>query len=82
MPLWRPYLTMLDSHSPTSPTPAPRAMPADHRRALTRTLVPESTPWTHLDVYAWNDSDKPGRPRGGEAQGLRAHFEFLRRRYS
>jgi len=26
-------------------------------------------------------ADPPGKPRGGEAQGLRAYFEFLRRRY-
>ena len=45
-------------------------------------FVPESIAWTHLDVYSWNDADKPGRPRGGEAQGLRAHFEFLRQRYA
>ena len=83
MPLWRPYLTMLDSHL----ADLANSGPSRHAGAITAALylerfVPESTPWTHLDVYAWNDSDKPGRPRGGEAQGLRAHFEFLRRRYS
>ena len=35
----------------------------------------------HLDVYSWNDGDRPGRPRGGEAQGLRAFFAFLQERY-
>jgi len=37
--------------------------------------------WSHVDVYSWNDADRPGRPKGGEAQGLRAYFDFLRRRY-
>jgi leucyl aminopeptidase len=33
-------------------------------------------------VYSWNDGEKPGRPRGGEAQGLRAYLEFLKQRYA
>jgi leucyl aminopeptidase len=35
-------------------------------------FVPEGIPWAHFDVYAWNDASRPGRPLGGEAQGLRA----------
>lgn len=35
-------------------------------------FVPAGIRWAHLDVYAWNDSSRPGRPEGGEAQGLRA----------
>ncbi len=37
--------------------------------------------WMHLDIYAWNLSDRPGRPAGGEAQGLRAIFDWLQREY-
>jgi len=83
LPLWRPYLAMLDSHV----ADLANAGPSRHAGAITAALylerfVPEAQPWAHLDVYSWNDSDKPGRPRGGEAQGLRAYFEFLRRRYA
>jgi leucyl aminopeptidase len=28
-------------------------------------------------VYAWNDVSRPGRPVGGEAQGLRAVLAAL-----
>jgi leucyl aminopeptidase len=35
-------------------------------------FVTQETAWAHIDVYAWNDSGRPGRPEGGEAQGLRA----------
>lgn len=35
-------------------------------------FAPAGVPWAHLDVYCWNDSARPGRPEGGEAQGLRA----------
>jgi leucyl aminopeptidase len=44
-------------------------------------FVPEGQRWSHVDVYAWNDADRPGRPRGGDAQSLRAFHAFLRRRY-
>lgn len=37
-----------------------------------RRFVPEGMPWGHLDLYAWNDATRPGRPEGGEATGLRA----------
>jgi leucyl aminopeptidase len=35
-------------------------------------FVPKATKWAHLDLYAWNDSPRPGRPEGGETQGMRA----------
>ena len=43
-----------------------------------RRFVPEGQAWAHLDVYAWNDSTRPGRPEGGEAQAARAIFTMLR----
>jgi leucyl aminopeptidase len=35
-------------------------------------FVPRKIRWAHLDVYAWNDTSRPGRPEGGEAQAIRA----------
>ena len=43
-------------------------------------FVAEGQPWGHVDVYAWNDSDRPGKPAGGEAQGLRAAYALLKSR--
>ncbi len=82
LPLWRPYRRMLDSYL----ADFANSGPSRHAGAITAALylerfVPEATPWLHVDVYAWNDADRPGRPRGGEAQGLRAFFSFLRERY-
>jgi leucyl aminopeptidase len=37
-----------------------------------RRFVPEGIPWAHVDLYAWNDFGRPGRPEGGEAQAMRA----------
>ena len=28
-------------------------------------------------IWTWNDASRPGRPAGGEAQGLRAVLEAL-----
>jgi len=44
-----------------------------------RRFLPEGQPWAHLDVYAWNDAARPGRPEGGEAQSARAIFKMLQK---
>ncbi len=46
-----------------------------------RRFVSESTPWLHVDLYAWNSKDRPGRSVGAEAQGLRAAYRYLVKRY-
>jgi leucyl aminopeptidase len=48
---------------------------------LRRFVVP-GIPWIHLDVYAWNDAPRPGRPEGGEAQALRALFGAIGARFA
>lgn len=35
-------------------------------------FIPASISWSHIDTYAWNDTTRPGKPEGGEAQPLRA----------
>ncbi|HYF08692.1 MAG TPA: leucyl aminopeptidase family protein [Acetobacteraceae bacterium] len=44
-----------------------------------RRFVPAGTPWAHFDLYAWNDSSRPGRPEGGEATALRALHRFAKK---
>lgn len=46
-----------------------------------RRFVPAGIPWAHLDTFAWRPTAKPGRPKGGEAYGLRASYELLKQRY-
>ncbi|HSG33034.1 MAG TPA: leucyl aminopeptidase family protein, partial [Sphingomonadaceae bacterium] len=38
--------------------------------------------WVHFDTYAWRPASKPGRPKGGDALGLRATWAMLQNRYS
>lgn len=44
-------------------------------------FVPEGTDWAHFDTFAWRPNAKPGRPKGGEALGLRAAWGLLKARY-
>jgi leucyl aminopeptidase len=44
-------------------------------------FVAAGTPWAHFDTFAWRPGAKPGRPKGGDALGLRAAFEVLKSRY-
>lgn len=44
-------------------------------------FVAEPEKWVHFDVYAWNMSDQPGRPKGGEAMGLRTVYAYLKGRF-
>lgn len=43
-------------------------------------FVTESPAWLHLDLYAWNAKDRPGRPVGAEAQCIRALYRMIRAR--
>ena len=44
-------------------------------------FVPAGIPWLHIDLYAWNDGARPGRPAGGEAQTIRTLLATLQQRY-
>ena len=82
MPLWQPYHSYLKSSIADFANAGASRMAGSITAALyLERFVPEGTAWTHLDVYAWNDADRPGRPHGGEAQGLRASWELLKARY-
>jgi leucyl aminopeptidase len=82
LPLWRPYLRYLTSTVADLANAGSRMAGAVTAALYLERFVPAGTPWAHLDVYAWNDSDRPGRPAGGEAMALRAAFEMLRHRYA
>lgn len=83
MPLWRPYLSYLKSGIADLANAGGSRMAGCVTAALyLERFVPEAQDWTHVDVYSWNDADRPGRPAGGEAQGLRAAWGFLKRRFA
>ena len=81
MPLWRPYLRYLNSTIADLANAGSRMAGAVTAALYLERFVPAQQKWAHLDVYAWNDNDRPGRPAGGEALALRAAFEMLKTRY-
>jgi leucyl aminopeptidase len=44
-------------------------------------FVGEGIDWAHFDTFAWRPNAKPGRPKGGDALGLRAAWHMLRERF-
>ena len=82
MPLWDGYDEMLKSDLADLSNAADSPMAGSVTAALfLRRFVPEGTPWAHFDTFAWRPSAKPGRPKGGDALGLRAAFAMLEQRY-
>ena len=82
LPLHTPYRELIESkiadivNSATSPFGG-----AISAALFLKEFVPDSVPWVHFDLMAWNVRSRPGRPEGGEAMGLRALYEFLKTRY-
>lgn len=46
-----------------------------------RRFVSNARTWLHIDLYAWNGKERPGRPVGAEPQTVRALYAFLKQRY-
>ena len=42
-----------------------------------RRFASEAPRYTHFDIYGWQPSAEPSRPKGGVGQGTRALFEAL-----
>ncbi|HET7730815.1 MAG TPA: leucyl aminopeptidase family protein, partial [Usitatibacter sp.] len=78
LPLWRNYRRLFDSEV----ADFNNSGRGGYAGAIVGALfldyfVPEEIAWAHFDVFSWNDVSRPGRPAGGEAQGLRAVLEAL-----
>ena len=82
MPLWDPYDEMLKSELADIANASGSPMAGSITAAMfLKRFVPDAIPWAHFDTYAWRDSAKPGRPKGGDALGLRAVFAHLQTRF-
>ncbi|SFR79217.1 leucyl aminopeptidase family protein [Sphingomonas jatrophae] len=82
LPLWSGYRDMLKSGI----ADLNNAGEGGQAGAVTAALflerfVESGVPWAHLDTFAWRPAAKPGRPKGGEALGLRAAWSLLESRF-
>lgn len=86
-PLWRlplhaPYRRYLKSQVAEINNAGQKSFAGSITAALfLQEFVVETRAWAHLDIFAWNDEPRPGRPRGGEATALRPLLELIERRF-
>jgi leucyl aminopeptidase len=82
MPLWRPYDALLESKVADVNNVSSGNFGGSITAALfLRRFVAAAKAWLHCDIYAWNQSSKPGRPEGAECQAARALYALLVSRY-
>ncbi len=82
MPLWAPYDEELGSKVADLNNVSASAFAGAIFGALfLKRFVTASPRWLHIDLYAWNARERPGRGVGAEPQGVRALYRYLMERY-
>ena len=82
MPLHAPYAEWLKSDiADTNNTHSNGQAGASVAASFLDKFVDDGIDWAHFDTFAWRPAAKPGRPKGGEALGLRAAWTMLQDRY-
>ena len=82
MPLWSGYDDELSSRVADLNNVSQGAFAGAIIAALfLKRFVTATSEWLHVDLYAWNPKDRPGRPLGAEAQGLRALYALIRKKF-
>jgi leucyl aminopeptidase len=78
LPLWDGYDSWLDSPVADMNNVSAKSFAGAITASLfLRRFIAPGTSWVHLDLYAWNDATRPGKPEGGEAQALRALYSAI-----
>ena len=82
MPLWAGYEDELASKVADLNNIPPTSFAGAIFGALfLKRFVTPTPQWVHIDLYAWNVKERPGRRVGGEAQAVRAVYRYLTERY-
>lgn len=83
LPLWPGYHAAIESDIADILNIGPNALGgAIHAANFLADFVPPGVEWLHIDLAAWNDAKRPGRPVGGEAQTLRTLLAHLEARFA
>jgi leucyl aminopeptidase len=83
LPLHAPYRKMLDSKVADINNAGEGGFAGAITAALfLKEFTTPGVPWIHIDTYAWNGGDRPGRPAGGEALAQRALFTLIKKRFT
>ncbi|MDP8984494.1 MAG: leucyl aminopeptidase family protein [Pseudomonadota bacterium] len=82
MPLWAGYEDELGSKIADLNNVAASGFAGAIFGALFLKRFVTATPhWLHIDLYAWNPKERPGRPVGAEAHAVRGVYRYLVERY-
>jgi len=84
LPLWKPYKKDLKSSIADISSTGGKAgaiTAALFLKHFTELEKKETPDWIHMDVFAWEQSGKTGRSKGGTDTGMRAIFDYLEKRY-
>jgi len=78
MPFWDPYETMIEPGIANLDNAPKGGMAGSITAALfLRRFVTQSPRYMHFDIYGWNPTAQPARPKGGVGQGARAILDAL-----
>ncbi len=78
LPFWDPYETMIEPGIADLDNAPKGGFAGSITAALfLRRFVTSCPRYMHFDIYGWNPSAAPGRPKGGVGQGIRALYEAL-----
>ena len=82
LPLWRDYHAGIESEVADIVNTGRGALAGAINAAIfLEDFVPAGIDWLHIDLFAWNDTARPGRPVGGDAQTVRTLLAYLEERY-
>jgi leucyl aminopeptidase len=82
MPLWAPYDAKLSSKLAEMNNVTSDGFAGSITAALfLKRFVENTASWVHFDIFAWNPTERPYGPVGGEAQGIRALERVLSKRF-
>jgi leucyl aminopeptidase len=82
LPLWQPYAQMIETPLADLNNSGAGGFAGAITAALfLRRFVERAKTYAHFDIFAWVPNAKPGRPKGGEAQAIRAIFAYMRARF-
>ncbi len=78
LPLWEPYREQLKSHVADTNNISSGGYGGAITAALyLKSFVEHTKAWVHVDMMAWNVRTRPGRPIGGDVQGLFALLDVV-----
>ena len=82
LPLWAPYHGGIESDIADIVNTGRSSLGGAINAALfLEDFVPADQDWLHIDLFAWNEGHRPGRPPGGEAQTIRTLLAYLQQRF-